>query len=367
MAKAIVLFSGGLDSLLTVRILQAQGIEVIGLHLATPFQGPSPEASHWAEKFGIELVTRSFGREYLEMIAHPRYGYGKALNPCIDCRIMMLRAAAELMSERGADFVATGEIAGQRPNSQKLHQLNLITRASGLSGKLLRPLTAKTLPPTEMENDGTVDREKLYSYTGRSRAKLIRRAKTVFDIHPIPQPSTGCLLAEKSFAPRLRDLLKRNPTPTLWDAELLRFGRHLWFDSRLKAVVSRREADGKQIVSHFNRSDRSPSLLLAPENFMGPTVLLIASPNTKPLADEDIALAGSLVLRFSNPDKIARIEGTPKVNLFRTPETREIIDIFPSPKAEEFHLIEEAVCHYEPEKDEPEDDGSNKAARQEGD
>lgn len=349
MTKAVVLFSGGLDSLLTVRILQAQGIEVIGLHLATPFQDPSPEAAQWAGKFGIEIVTRRFGREYLDMIANPRYGYGKALNPCIDCRIMMLKAAAELMSERGADFVATGEVAGQRPNSQKLHQLNLITRMSGLGGKLLRPLTAKTLPPTEMENSGLVDREKLFSYTGRSRTKLIRRAKADFGIHPIPQPSTGCLLAEKSFAPRLRDLLKRNPHPTLWDAEALRFGRHLWFDSRLKAVVSRREADGKQIVSHFHRSDRSPSILLTPENFMGPTVLLIASPDTEPFTGGDIALAGALLLRFSNPAKIARIGGPAEANLFRAPDAREVIQISPSEEAGWFRLIEEAACHCEPD------------------
>ena len=358
MTKAIVLFSGGLDSLLTVRILQAQGIEVIGLHLGTPFQDPSPEAVRWGEKLGIEIVTRRFGPEYLEMIADPHYGYGKAFNPCIDCRIMMLHAAAELMNERGADFVATGEVAGQRPNSQKLHQLNLITRKSGLEGKLLRPLTAKTLPPTEMETSGLVDREKLFSYTGRSRTRLIRRAKTEFGIHPIPQPSTGCLLAEKSFAPRIRDLFKRNPHPTLWDAEALRFGRHLWFDSRLKAVVSRREADGKQIVAHFRRPDRSPSILLAPENFMGPTVLLIASPESEPFGEKDIALAGALLLRYSNPAKIAQIGGPAEANLFRDPDAREVIPIFPSEEAERFRLIEEAACHCPPEGGEAEEAGS---------
>lgn len=341
MTKAIVLFSGGLDSLLTTRILQAQGIEVIGLHLGTPFQEPSPQAAVWAEKFGIEMVTRRFGAEYLKMLAHPQWGYGKAVNPCIDCRIMMLQAAAELMREKNADFVATGEVAGQRPNSQKLHQLELISRKSGLGGKLLRPLSAKTLPPTEMEESGLVDRDKLFSYTGRSRSQLIRRAKTQFDIHPIPQPSTGCLLAEKSFAPRIRDLLKRNPEPSLWDAQALLFGRHLWLDERIKAIVSRRESDGKETVAHFRREDRSPSFLMTPENFMGPSVLIIASPGSSPFTDDDYALAGSLMLRYTNPEKVARIGGPAEANLFRTPGRSEIITIRPSERAGMFHLIEE--------------------------
>ena len=341
MTKAIVLFSGGLDSLLTTRVLQAQGIEVIGLHLGTPFQEPSPQAAVWAEKFGIEMVTRRFGAEYLKMLAHPQWGYGKALNPCIDCRIMMLQAAAELMREKNADFVATGEVAGQRPNSQKLHQLELISRKSGLGGKLLRPLSAKTLPPTEMEESGLVDRDQLFSYTGRSRSQLIRRAKTQFGIHPIPQPSTGCLLAEKSFAPRIRDLLKRNPEPSLWDAQALLFGRHLWLDERIKAIVSRRESDGKRTVAHFKREDRSPSFLMTPENFMGPSVLIIASPGSAPFTDDDYALAGSLMLRYTNPEKVAKIGGPAEANLFRTPGRSEIISICPSERAGMFHLIEE--------------------------
>ncbi|MBO7726631.1 MAG: hypothetical protein J6S40_09235 [Thermoguttaceae bacterium] len=341
MTKAIVLFSGGLDSLLTTRILQSQGIEVIGLHLGTPFQDISPEAAVWAEKFGIEMVTRRFGAEYLKMLANPHWGYGKAVNPCIDCRIMMIQAAAELMRERGADFVATGEVAGQRPNSQKLHQLELISRKSGIGGKLLRPLTAKTLPPTEMEEAGLVDREKLFSYTGRSRSQLIRRAKTQFDIHPIPQPSTGCLLAEKSFAPRIRDLLKRNPEPSLWDAEALLFGRHLWLDERIKAIVSRRESDGKKTVAHFKRPDRSPSFLMTPENFMGPSVLIVASPGSAPFTDDDYALAGSLMLRYTNPEKVAKIGAPAEANLFRTPGEREIIQISPDERSAAFHLIEE--------------------------
>lgn len=344
MTTAIVLFSGGLDSLLTVRALQAQDIRVIGLHVVTPFQDESEEAAQWAEKFGIELVVKQLGSEYVKMIAHPRWGVGKAVNPCIDCRIAMCRAAAELMEERGADFVATGEIAGQRPNSQKLHQLNLITKESGLKGKLLRPLTAKTLPPTEPELDGLVDREKLYSYTGRSRGRLIRRARDTFGIRPIPQPSTGCLLAEKSFAPRIRDLLTHNPDPSLWDAQSLLIGRHLRYSDRIKAVVSRNEEDGKRLVAHFNRTDRTSSFLLAPENFMGPSVLTVISTCTEPVSDTDIRLAAALLLRFSNAAKIAKIGGPAEINLFRDPDQRELVTIEPDELREEagkFRMLEE--------------------------
>lgn len=352
MTTAIVLFSGGLDSLLTTRILQKQNIDVIGLNVVTPFQDSSAEAAEWAEKFGIELVVRRLGADYVRMLAHPRWGIGKGVNPCIDCRIAMCRAAGELMEERGADFVATGEVAGQRPNSQKLHQLNLITRESGLKGKLLRPLSAKTLPPTEMEETGLVDREGLYSYTGRSRGRLIRRAREAFGIRPIPQPSTGCLLSEKSFAPRVKDLLAHKPDPTLWDVESLLVGRHLRIDDRTKAVVSRFEKDGAKMIQLFRRADRSRSFLMTPENFNGPAVLLVAesapAEDAVERSDSDemrrcLDLAGGLVLRFCNREKWAYLDGAPTVNLFWGIDGKEILPIFPSEEADSFAIIEEWV------------------------
>ena len=157
----------------------------------------------------------------------------------------------------------------------------------------------------------------------------------------MPAGAAGCLLSEKSFAPRVRDLLKRNPDPSLWDAEALLFGRHLWLDERIKAIVSRREADGKKTVAHFRRPDRSPSFLMTPENFMGPSVLIVASPGSAPFTDDDYALAGSLMLRYTNPEKIAKIGAPAEANLFRTPDEREIINIAPSERAEAFRLIEE--------------------------
>ena len=355
MTTAIVLFSGGLDSLLTTKILQAQDINVIGLHVATPFQDSSKDAALWAEKFGIELVVEHLGDEYVKLLANPRWGVGKGVNPCIDCRIAMCRAAARLMEERGADFVATGEIAGQRPNSQKLHQLNLITKESGLKGKLLRPLTAKTLAPTEPELTGLVDREKLYSYTGRSRGRLIRRARETFGIRPIPQPSTGCLLAEKSFAPRVRDYLKYNSEPTLWGIESLLAGRHLRLNERIKAAVSRNEEDGKKLAALFNRTDRGNCFFLSPENFMGPSVLTFITPETDPITESDIALTGSLLLRFSNQEKLAKIGGPAELDLSLSPEKTEIIKAYPDSAADLFRMIEETVkVKKAPEENEPE-------------
>ena len=349
MATAIVLFSGGLDSLLTTRILQEQGIKVIGLYVATPFQDESESARGWAEKFGIELVVQKMGDDYVKMLVHPRWGVGKGMNPCIDCRIAMCRAAARLMEERGADFVATGEIAGQRPNSQKLHQLNLISKECGLRGRLLRPLTAKTLAPTEMEETEMVDREKLYSYTGRSRGRLIRRAKDTFGIRPIPQPSTGCLLAEKSFAPRIRDLVAHKPEPTLWDMEILPVGRHIRIDGHTKAIVSRREEDGKRLVAMFARADRSPSLLMTPENFFGTTALIVSDTlPTIPGQPENrevgrcTRLAGGLLIRFTNARKFEGLNGNITANLFLVPDHGETVPIFPDPVAENLKPLEEA-------------------------
>lgn len=276
MTKAIVLFSGGLDSLLAVQVLKEQEVEVIGLNLITPFHDCSKEAQLRANELKIKLVVQHPDNNYLQMVAHPRYGYGKAVNPCLDCRIDMCRKAAMLMAEQGADFVATGEIAGQRPNSQKVHQLNLIARESGLEGRLVRPLCAKVLEPTLPEQEGLLDRDKLGSFTGRGRGQLIGKARRKYGIRYIPQPSTGCLLCERSFMNRVLDLNRFKASPTVWDGQLLALGRLIRLDAGAKCAVARREKDCLDLIEMARRSDASPSALLVPDNFKGPAVLLVA-------------------------------------------------------------------------------------------
>lgn len=345
MSHAIVLFSGGLDSLLTVRILQEQNIRVTGLHIVTPFQDGSQEATLRAKELGIELVTRSLGDDYLAMLVQPRWGVGKGINPCIDCRIAMLREAKALMEELQADFVATGEVSGQRPNSQMMHQLNLITRESGLGKKLVRPLSAKVLPASEAEENGLIDRDRLFACTGRGRGGLIVLGRRRFGLEKIPQPSTGCLLSEKSFAPRVKDLLAHKSRPTPWDAKLLPIGRHFRIDPETKAVVARRRADCDALIALFADPARSRSFLLVPENFNGPATMIVKEEKIDEMENADfpdsslLELAGGLVLRFDKPEKLAHLTGKPTVNLFRAEKKPKEIEIAPCGEADRLEMI----------------------------
>jgi len=340
MSKAIVLFSGGLDSLLTVRILQQQGIEVVALHIATPFHDVSEHAQPRAEQLGVKFVLRRTEDDYLKIIAAPRFGYGKALNPCIDCRIEMCRFARQLMEAEGADFVATGEIAGQRPNSQKQHQLTLIARESGLCGKLLRPLSAKVLAPTVPENEGLIDRNQLYAFTGRGRIPLFSLARTL-EVGKIPQPSTGCVLCEKSFAPKLADLFKHCNDPTGWDIEVLSGGRQIRISPTIKCAMGRNEENCLHLQRLFDCPDAKPSVLVVPENFNGPTTLLVG-PKPEDYSSEEferiLDLAGALTLRFTNPGKY---DPDNTIALVKYGKEKTLRKIQPDPIAEQYKVLKE--------------------------
>ena len=313
--KCILLFSGGLDSMLAAAVLQRQNIEVIGLNFVTPFHNASADAQKRADMLGIELVVYPTDDSYLKLVAKPQWGYGKAINPCIDCRVDMCRVAKKLMVERDAAFVATGEIAGQRPNSQKQHQLNLIAKASELDGLLLRPLSAGVLPQTKVERDGIVDRSKLHRYTGRGRGRLIVLAHR-YGITKIPQPSTGCFLCEKSYAPRLLDLFEHEPNPTNWDANILNAGRQFRINPTVKCAIGRNEEHCNRLTALFERSDAKPSILFEPSNFNGPAVLLIG-PSSETYSTEEfeslLRLGGALVLRYTNPAKYDGVVPTVRV------------------------------------------------------
>ncbi|HEY5973898.1 MAG TPA: hypothetical protein VIU41_04085, partial [Geobacteraceae bacterium] len=203
--KALALLSGGLDSTLAVKVMLEQGIEVEALNFTSPFctctgknAGCKSEAVRVAEEFNIPIKVMHKGAEYLEIVRNPRHGYGKALNPCIDCRIFLLRKAKEYMAQSGADFVITGEVLGQRPMSQRRDTLRVIERESGLAGLLLRPLSARHFEPTIPEKEGWVDREKLLAFKGRSRKDQMDLAAEL-DVTNYPCPAGGCMLTEVSF------------------------------------------------------------------------------------------------------------------------------------------------------------------------
>lgn len=291
--KAVALFSGGLDSMLAIRILQEQGFEVEALNIRTTFDCCKVPAAQAATDMGVRVTVLSVGDDYLDILRNPRHGYGKGFNPCVDCRGYMGRMAKQLMEEIGACVVITGELLGQRPNSQKRPQLDIVAREAGLQGRLLRPLSAKLLPPTIPEQEGLINREKLYDFSGRSRKPLIELAEKL-GISEIPTPSTGCALTETTFAPRVKDLLDRQPDASRWDFELLNTGRHIRFREQTKIIVGRDERENATLEAFFRRHDASEVALVEPENFVGPVILIVGH-----LSEESAAFAGSLLIRYT--------------------------------------------------------------------
>ena len=247
---AIALFSGGLDSQLSVRLMQNQGIGVTALHFTSPFFGAGDEATgkynarRSADILGVPLVVHDLGGDYLEMLRNPNHGYGKAVNPCVDCHAWMFRVARGLMPEYGADFVVSGEVLGQRPMSQRKDTLRVVERESGLMGLLLRPLSARFLPPTIPEQEGWVDREKLFGITGRSRKVQMRLAHEL-GMEDYPSPAGGCLLTELSFQGKIRDLFTHNQIMDPLDFRLLRLGRHFRLSPDVKLIVGRNEENNR--------------------------------------------------------------------------------------------------------------------------
>ncbi|RII28561.1 MAG: hypothetical protein CXR31_01385 [Geobacter sp.] len=249
--KALALLSGGLDSTLAVKVMLEQGIAVEALNFTSPFctctgknAGCKSEAVRVAEEFGIPIKVLHKGAEYLEIIRNPRHGYGKGMNPCIDCRIYLLRKAREYMATCGADFVITGEVLGQRPMSQRRDTLRVIERESGLEGLLLRPLSAKHFSPTIPEQEGWVDREKLLAIQGRSRKEQMQLADDL-DVKNYPCPAGGCLLTEVSFVSKVRDVFDHSDQVNLRDCRLLKIGRHFRIGPLTKVLIGRNEADNQ--------------------------------------------------------------------------------------------------------------------------
>ncbi len=272
--RAVALLSGGLDGALAIRLLTAQGIEVVALNFTSPFitggfrEKNTHTASDVAHQLGVELKVLSVGGDFLEIVRRPRHGRGRGMNPCIDCRIYMLRHAAEIVKEIGADFVATGEVLGQRPMSQHLRAMKIIERESGLDGRLLRPLSAKLLEPTEPEKQGLVDRERLLSIQGRSRQEQLRLARRE-KIEVFSCAAGGCLLCDLAVAARIRDLFHYQQEVDMTDARLSTFGRHFRLNEKLKVILGRDQLENDRLV--LQAPERPRAELVGPP---GPTALI---------------------------------------------------------------------------------------------
>ena len=250
--KAIALLSGGLDSTLAVKLILEQGIEVEALNFVTPFctcnRSGRCEAQHVGDRFDIPVKVIGLVEEFFQVIRKPRYGYDSGMNPCLDCRILMFSGARERMEEVGAAFVFTGEVLGERPMSQRREAMCLIERESGLDGRLLRPLSARLLPPTIPEKEGLVDRDKLLTIEGRSRKPQIALAEQ-YHINDYPCPAGGCRLTDPGFASRMRDLVRHKEDFDLNDVNLLKVGRHFRLSPGVKAVVGRNEEENHRILA----------------------------------------------------------------------------------------------------------------------
>jgi hypothetical protein len=249
--KVLVLTSGGLDSILTLKIMERAGLDVIGVHFLTWFNIPkftllrdNPKGERFF--YGFRVMHIDLSREFMNILLSPRHGYGKGANPCIDCKILFFSRARALMMTFGADFVATGEVVGQRPMSQQKSTMRLIEKKSGLEGLLLRPLSAKLLTPTIPEMRGWVRRNDLYGISGRSRNTQIELAKD-FGIEGYPSPAGGCILTEKQFYVRFTDLLDHGSEICIPALLTLRYGRHFRLSGSSKLVIGRNRTENEML------------------------------------------------------------------------------------------------------------------------
>lgn len=268
-SRALGLCSGGLDSILSALLLQKQGIDVQWVTFETPFFS-ADKAKLASAATGVPLMVRRITPVYMEMMRSPSARFGKHMNPCMDCHALMFRLAGKIMAENDLDFLFSGEVLGQRPMSQNRTSLRYVEKHSGYDGYILRPLSALRLPETPMEQNGLVDRQQLLDLSGRSRKPQLELAKA-FNIKKFPAPAGGCLLTDKIFSRRLKDLLDHQADIPDKDLELLKYGRHLRLNASVKIVVGRTRQDNEQISRWV---DQETDMVLKVNDFPGPLVVV---------------------------------------------------------------------------------------------
>lgn len=310
--KAVGLVSGGLDSALAVAVVRRLGVEVVGLHVAIGFSAGivrrevagerlddllAEEERRLSEAFGTRVLVLDRTVEYFDVLLHPRYGYGANVNPCIDCHLYMIRQAKRIMEREGARFVFTGEVLGQRPMSQNRSALAVIDRESGLDGLLVRPLSAKLLPPTVPEREGWLDRDRLLDIEGRSRGRQNELAGAL-GVVGYAAPAGGCLLTDANYARKVRDWMRHAGGSPLTHEETVLFsvGRHFRLSPAVKVVVGRREVENEYLEREWG--DR---WLAFPADVPGPTALVQGTPTR-----DDIALVASFVARYGDAKNAPR-------------------------------------------------------------
>lgn len=290
----LALFSGGLDSILAARLMMEQGKKILCLHFVSPFFGDAGAVPYWEKKYGLEIIAVDISEEYCKMLcSNPANGFGSALNPCVDCKIIMMQKAKALMAEYGAKFLVSGEVLGQRPMSQRRDTLNVIRRDAGVKDILLRPLSAKHLDPIPLELSGEIDREKLLGFYGRGRKDQLALAQH-FQITDIPTAGGGCKLTEKENARRYYEVMQKVVNPTANDFFLANHGRQLW-KGDIWVSIGRKQADNEKMREYVKSTD----YVLRIEHFPSPYCVARHVKGGE-IPAEELEKIGSVLASYSN-------------------------------------------------------------------
>ena len=298
MTTALAMISGGLDSILAAKLVKEQGIEVIGICFKSHFFSEK-NALKMVKQIDIPLEVVDFSDEHFEMVKNPKHGHGKNMNPCIDCHAMMMRHCGELLEKFHADFIITGEVLNQRPMSQNRSALDIVKNESGIGRKILRPLCAKNLNPTEMEINGLIDREALMDIKGRNRKVQMELAEK-WGILDYPSPAGGCKLTEPNYSIRLRELVEHKEEISKKDLELLKIGRHFRVSKDAKIISTRTGEEGELLKQFLTEDD----LIFLATDYTGSMVVIIGK-----ATNEDIEFAAKISGRYckGKDDKIISI------------------------------------------------------------
>lgn len=327
--KALGLCSGGLDSILSALVLRQQGIHVEWISFETPFFS-ADKATKAARQNNIPLHVRDITEPYLELLKAPPAGFGKNMNPCMDCHALMFQMAGKFMVRHGFDFLFSGEVRGQRPMSQNANSLRYVEKHSGYKGQILRPLSAKCLDETQMEKDGLVDRERLCEFSGRSRKPQMQLAKAL-GVRDYPSPAGGCLLTDPGYSRRLRDLFDHLPPDEsirVHELHLLKFGRHMRLGPITKLVIGRTQKDNEHLMVHH---DPDCDAVIKTKVYPGPTAIMPGSG-----AKEMLFLAAAICAGYSKSPVLS-----PAVVQVDTPDGSQDLRVLPiTPKeARRFLLV----------------------------